>query len=209
MKTSIIKLKRQNKTINLIGICHIGTEEYYLEIKKHLQTINNILYESIDSEGSSDNLDLDFAFEFLGKFLGDNIHSQKEFIDCNTGERCDISIKLIDTVGGKKSELYQIEKKIAYIKDKLWTKLDKMSKLSFFLIKFVVKALIPFVLLRNKSSYEVVEFRNNYVIHKIFEKLIEDNEVSILYGERHIQGIYKVLKRLSFKTESKIILRAF
>ena len=69
MKTTINTYKRGNKTIKVIGTCHIGTKQYYSKIYKETNNSDIVFYEKIKDVPA--NFSLKYTYSEILKILNE------------------------------------------------------------------------------------------------------------------------------------------
>jgi ATP/ADP translocase len=206
VKTNIKKYTRDNKIITLVGMCHIGTEAYYKETQREItETCSDVVL----CEGLSGmEFNLTSMYRAIAKAIG--LVMQKDFLfPRDNFITSDVDYSLLKSVNG--SEL------------KAMKKLEETESEMFELIKIIseskfLKALVLMVLkfgdiikaISDKSDdFAVLQFRNNNVIQEAFQQLIENDSVSIVYGQGHMNGIESFLREAGFKCTNKIKLNPF
>ena len=190
MKTSVKQYKRGSKRIILVGVSHIGCVEYYNELQNILDNYSNeyVLFEGV---GGFDELKGNKSYDILASKIGlvaqkNSIKYRDEWI------RSDLNKDILLSADSN------------FVKKNLKTYL-KTGNITRFQMN-LGKLISPFL---NIFSPVVIDLRNYNLILDLFKHLIKKDTVCIFYGEGHIYGIDKYIKRVGFKKLYEHKVKAF
>lgn len=199
MNTRVIKLKRDNKEICLVGAQHIATSEYFNKIQTILDSFEpiDVFYEMMEYEsksGNSENKELDLLYKNLMKITG--LLYQTDCIKYNEKwNKSDISLELFESfLGGKMDDKMNTSDKIKQFNIQVEKCNPKFLKL---MMMFVIKHL-NIITKFNKDDKTTLDVRNNKVLLDIFEHLCTSDNVCVFYGEQHLGKIKKYLESIGF-----------
>ena len=206
MKTRIIELSNGDKTITLIGVIHVGSEQYYRNIQQELNNCEMVLFEGVTG---MENSGLKKLYDTLAKLI--NLKGQKESIDY-TGkwsgvkfirsdvDESEISFYLkdfFDKMGDasiKIDKLDELDDKAKKIVDKILSKIILLALKNIKLLKFFF---------RNHHQNVLVDLRNYKVIGDVSVHINGYKHIGIFYGDAHLDHFVKFFKSVGFKIVAK------
>lgn len=196
MKTSIKIYKRKNNIVKLIGCCHIGTEEYYQILQKECEKSDNTIYEMVKGDKSKFKKYKN-TIKMLLKLLNENSKSklvfQKEGIRYKKSWiNGDLNHEVLEALLGKKNYLPSFDQKDFKAIEKHKKIIKPFLKLSLKFLPIICKFLF-------KEKEIIINLRNSICLMKLAKILKINKNISILYGEAHINKFDKQLKEMGFR----------
>lgn len=195
MKTSIYVLKRGNKTVTLLGCMHIGSKEYYDRLNTFATKKNTVvLYEGCGDDDDDDKEDTHDLYRKIATIMG--LEYQGDAIKYDENPQwinSDINLDVLEFIKNTNidfSVFSRAETALANIKPK---QLRLLFDCSFIIAK--IKTIKPDPVL--------VVLRNYIVFKDLFEKLIGNDDITVLYGEAHLNHMVKQLKAFGFSVIEK------
>lgn len=206
MKTTILKMCNGKKTITLVGTTHIGSEKYYNALKGHI-TGEKVLYEMVKRSEGYDISALGKGYEQIANALGlasqrtqfGDMYKQDNYInvDIEMGDIIEFSTNdsMIKRMTEKNEDIFNDDK--------------FLELLNFPIVKKLIMLMIHLAPLfsrfqLSKDRHIVVDFRNSIAIHGIMEACRTSSDVTLIYGEGHIHGLQKFLKKCGYTVVQKI-----
>lgn len=200
MKTTIKTFERGNKTITLVGVCHVGTKSYYDKIQKELDRKDHdvVLYEGVKG---FEEIKLNNLYQFLADIA--DLVPQKQAIHyrCNW-IRSDLDKGIL--LSADPSFLSGMPKDIDQDLENL-----KNNWLLKLIVSFLLKLsnIIRFLHIKDKAV--MLDLRNYKIIMDTFSALIEYDKVCLFYGQGHVYGIENYIKRVGFVRSKEYRLKCF
>lgn len=200
MHTRIIELKRDNVLLSIIGTAHIGTSEYYNLIQNYIDNRDSVvLYEGV-SKGvfNTKELDLNLIYETFASMA--DLKLQKScMLYKDSWINSDIPFDMVNVIDpSTMDKLFDIDvaKFLSIASNKNVKKLTK-----------VLLNIYPSWMNINTS---VCTIRNYTPVLDAVRLISAGNtDISILYGEGHVNGIVKALKSMGFVVTKTIRVKAW
>jgi hypothetical protein len=193
VKTRIVTLKKNDSYVRLIGCCHIGSKAYFNELQDYCK--GTVLFEGVSGTNKDDSLKLSLTkiYRLLASIL-DLSYQNDTIIYQDTWIGSDIT----------EDQLLFLESKIisrlyALMNDTDYKTLEAKFKKKKHRIKFIFKFMFPILSRIIGNNKVLVHFRNNKVLLDIIHYLALNQNVSVLYGEGHLNDLISRLKQLKFE----------
>ena len=204
MKTSVVEMQHRTGTkVRLIGMAHIGTEDFYNKVESLLE--GKVLYEMVKSK-SKEKSSLAKAFKLFSaildlKFQGGYLKPKDDWVNADLSKE--------DLMFCDESAIPKMEPdKLEALED-----FEEGAKENKEILKFILIPLIRLILFIKKHKAEqgkiIVDLRNNKAVLDIIKYAQENDQLSVTYGEAHIRGIAEQLKHCGYKVTNTYKLRAF
>ena len=195
MKTRIIELfnSRTRKTITLFGVNHIGSYDYYVNIKKWIEIIEKrdnsiILYEGVGSDESSDNESESITKLYNLVVKKCNISNQSDAIPSKSNWiNTDLPYYLIKD--NMRNEIDNIKHAVELLQDEEKTKHFRK----------IFLAMIKFRLMPEHNNFSMLELRNNHLVLETIKYAQKFDNIGIIYGDAHLDGCVKQFKQLGYE----------
>lgn len=203
-KAPIVKLSSETKNIVFIPMVHIAIEEFYIDVKKKIDSLSNLGYYFYCEEVITKDCDSitlrkykklqGFPFSKTGRYkqIMDSIYKlkysekivdqpsyKKLGVDSIVGRNVDVSLK--DMVSFYESKHGEIKLTDCDYKTSLFEKTICKDKLVDKKIKDEV----------------IVDFRNTNIVNTILKE--KRSKIAIIYGSDHFKGIREELLKQGFK----------
>ena len=201
------KLKNNNKEVVFIPIHHIGTKPFYAEVKKKIDSLENLGFHFYTEKIKGDVKDT-IALLKLRKFSGipfskknsgyikmiDSMYNGKVKYKKEVIDQPSYSALGIDSLKSKNVDV-TINEMITYYESKYGEiKLEKCdyenpnNKKSSCKVKPVDK---------KKGDDAIINFRNKHVIEELLKD--KNDKIVIVYGAKHFIGIKEELLKIGYK----------
>lgn len=192
MNTKLITFTRGALSITLIGVVHIGSQQYYDKIQEVLDGFvdSNVYFERVSGGGNSKYSKL---IRLMSSKL-DTIHQNEGLVYKEKWINADINIDVFENLKGDSLDnIMGVDDKIKLI--------TRNSKLFITLFKFLIT--YPNIIrLFFRTDYVTIKFRNSIALNKIFNEIHKKKNVCLLYGDGHIKHLGDILRGVGFKVDN-------
>ncbi len=209
MKTKVKKYGRGDKTVTLVGVSHIGTKSYYDRIQLELDsaTHDKVIYEGVEGDKSKSHGNITKLMKDLAKLL--KLSFQSNSIKYNKKEwiNSDLDTNTLIVANPSLSEILELDGDTLKEQSEAYERMSE-SKFTIGLIKLLMRVILAFRFLF-KSDVVLLNLRNGQVLIDMFRQLKDNDSICLFYGDAHLKGIEKTLKKTGFKKKSQYSLKPF
>ena len=184
-KTTIYVYQKNNKTVKLLGLSHLGTIEYYNKCQRELTGC--LLTEGTGKECKMDMLTK--SYNVFAESLG--LITQKLNYNYNPSINADIPYQYFTDYITNTVEYFD------KLSDQTLSDMSRFIKKNPKMIKFIlyILSLNPF---KSKDYFILVKMRNYQVMLTLLRVLKDFDYVTICFGDRHMKDLAKQLEKLGF-----------
>ena len=172
---------------------HIGSYDYYINIKKWIEIVEKrdtsiILYEGVSSNESNNNetMSITKLYDLVVKRC--NISNQEEVIK-------------------SKDSWINADLPYSLIKDNIWNEMGKIKQAIELLqdeektkhFRKIFLTMIKFRLMPEHNNFSMLELRNNHLVLETIKHAQKFDNIGIIYGDAHLDGCVKQFKQLGYE----------
>jgi len=215
--TKVVTYTRGNKSITFIGMCHIGSENYYNDVNNLLdgyeEDNHTVIYEMVKSRYEDDinyevNTDTSYHYKTIYTICDvADLKAQNNYIkikpDWVWGDMYNEDLEVM-----KGGSIIETPDSNIEMNDELSTLKENKSFLKPF-IKIAMNYAVTVGHYFTTDDPIILDMRNSKLIMKTFETLENTNNVVIIYGEAHRSGVEDFLYDIGFDKESSSKLDIF
>lgn len=191
MKTTISTYTRGDKTVKVIGTCHMGVKNYYSKIFEEADKSDIVFYEKIKDVPQNFSLKGTYAqiLDILNDGRDNKLILQASIKIPEDWINTDISLEDLKNMNQMPTINQMSNVNLNHVK--------KYKRFIFFLLKMAMK----FKKIKNEEI--LIGVRNSLVILQLSRKLKKHNSFSIVYGEGHVNKFHKQITQMGFFFEGE------